>query len=95
MAERRIGEASSVLDRVRALRAATSALSSGARQRSTDSQTTATRSGAIPPRRSARELAREQLDGSACSRSFEEANRAVERRARLWLVGEELALELR
>ena len=56
------------------------AASSGARHRSTDSQTTATRSGAVPPRSECGDLAREELGRSARPCRFEEADRSVERR---------------
>ena len=57
-----------------------SPVSSGARQRSSEGQTTAIRSGAVPAANEAEDLLRDELERRARARALEEANGALERR---------------
>ena len=74
---------------------APSAVSSCARTRSTLGQTTRISSGFVPAADELQDLVGDELERAARAGSFEETDRAVERRPRRGPVGEEVALEVR
>ena len=77
-----------------AIPSGTKTVSSTARQRSTESQTTPIRSAGASVPEQLEHLCGDELRCAACTGALEEPDRAIERRRRRWNIGEQLPLEV-